>query len=91
MAEFLREGTNPIWGTIAIVAVLTLLGLDIYWLFSESGPILWLARMQAKIFSGKWYPKLTFIVLLLLEIGALLVIKICVEKVGGIRLTAPKK
>jgi hypothetical protein len=34
----LREGTNKIWGPFFLVYILGFLGLDIYWLFSESGP-----------------------------------------------------
>lgn len=87
MAEIFRKGTNPIWGVIMLIYVLTALGLNFFWLFTESGPILWLARIEAVVFSGNWFPKLTFLILTICEIGVLLAVKIVFEKISGKRLT----
>jgi len=89
MANIVREGTNPVWGIFMICAVLGILGLDFYWLFTESGLIRFLAEKQAAVLGGKWYPKVTFLILLLSQIGVLLLIKKLVELVSGKKMTQP--
>jgi hypothetical protein len=87
MAIF-REGTNPVWGAFVGVFVLGALGIDFYWLFTESGPIRWLAEVEAPIFGG-WYPKLTFLIVLLAELLPVLGLKLAIEALTGRRLAPP--
>ena len=84
----LREGTNPIWGAFMLVFVLGALGFDMYWLFTESGPIGWLADVQASMFSGQWFPKITFFLVFLAQIAVLLVVKVVLELITGSSLTS---
>jgi hypothetical protein len=88
MAIF-REGTNPTWGAFVLGFVLGALGLDFYWLFTESGPIRWLAQVEGALFGGHWLPKITLLLLFLGEIALLLVLKILIERLTGKRLTSP--
>jgi hypothetical protein len=87
MGAIFRKGTNTAWGIFMMISVIAILGMNIYWLFTESGLILWLAEMQANIFSGNWFPKITFLLLTLAEIIALLIIKLLIEKIIGKPLT----
>ncbi len=85
----LREGTNPVWGAFVLACVAGCLGLDFYWLFTESGPIAWLAAAEARVMFGHWAPKVTFLILLLAQVGAVIVLKLIIEKLTGKRLTTP--
>ena len=90
MAIF-REGTNPIWGAIVLLYVVCMLALDGYWLVTETGPVGAFARWQARnLFHGKYYPKLTVMLVLLAEIAILLVVKLLVERISGRKLTQPQ-
>jgi hypothetical protein len=84
----LREGTNPVWGAFMLVFILGALGLDFYWLFTESGPIGWLADVQASIFDGQWFPKITLFVVFLGQIAVLLVAKVVLELITGRSFTS---
>ncbi|HVE43109.1 MAG TPA: hypothetical protein VNM14_24755 [Planctomycetota bacterium] len=88
MAIF-REGTNKLWGAFVGIFVLTALGLDVYWLFSETGPVRWLALLQAKLMGGRWFPKLTFLILLLAELVPVIVLKLLIERITGKPLSPP--
>jgi hypothetical protein len=81
-----REGTNPIWAACVGIYILAALGVDFYWLFTESGPIGWLGDVQASIFDGKWYPKLAFMLVLLAEIAPVIVLKLVLERLLGKKL-----
>lgn len=81
MAEMFRKDTHPLWRAFAIVYLLGAAGLDFYWLFTESGPVVFLAEFQAEhLFSGSWYPKVTLLVLLLIELLPLLALKLIVDR-----------
>ena len=84
-----RKGTNQLWAAFIGTYVLTAIGMDFYWLFSESGPVHWLAMLQSKMFGHRWFPKLTLLVLLLAEIVPVLLLKLAIERVMGAPLTAP--
>jgi hypothetical protein len=84
-----RPGTNRLWAAFVAIYFLTAIGMDFYWLFSESGPIRWLAVLQAKLLGGRWVPKLTFLVLLLVEIVPVVLLKLLIERVTGARLAGP--
>ena len=88
MAIF-RPGTNRLWAAFATIYLLAAFGLGLYWLFTESGPVAWLAALQGKVMAGRWFPKLTFIVLLLAELVPLGVLKLLIERVTGTPMTAP--
>jgi hypothetical protein len=87
--EILRKGTNKIWGAGVLVYVLAALVLDFYWLFTETGAVGWLARLQGRWW-GVWYPKITLLLVLLVEIAALLAVKIVIEAATGKRLAKPR-
>jgi hypothetical protein len=87
MAVF-REGTNPIWGAFVLIFVLGALGLDMYWLFTDSGLIGWLADVQGSIFGGQWFPKITLFLVFLVQIVILMVVKVVIEKITGKDLTS---
>lgn len=89
MGSIIREGVNAVWGVFVLVAVIGLLILDFYWLFTESGPIRWLAVKEAAVFGGKWYPKITFLFFFLAQIGALLLLMKVIELVRGKKLAPP--
>jgi len=84
-----RGGTNPLWAAFALIYFLGAIGMDLYWLFSESGPVRGLAMLQGKILGGHWFPKITFLVLLLAELGPLFLLKLIIERLTGARLTGP--
>ncbi len=86
MPEIFREGVNRVWAAFAALYILAALGVDFYWLFTESGPMGWLAEVQASIFDGKWYPQLAFVLVLLAEIAPVLVLKAILERVLGKKL-----
>ena len=88
MAIF-RAGTHWAWAAFVGISVLALLGLDTYWLFRESGPVAWLGALEARLLGGRWLPKLTFVLVLLIGVGALLLLKLLIEAVSGRKLTAP--
>ena len=90
MARIFREGTNPVWGMVVAVWVVGWLALDFYWLFTESGAMRWMAEWQATLFSGKWYPKLGFVIVFLAQIVVLLLAKLVIERATGKKLTAPR-
>jgi hypothetical protein len=79
-----------VWGVFVLVWVFGMFGLDIYWLFTESGLVRVVAGWQASAFGG-WYPELTVLVLMVAEIAVLLVVKVVIEKSTGVRLTEPLK
>jgi hypothetical protein len=81
-----RDGANPVWVGLVLVYVLGMIGLDIYWLVTESGPVAYLADLQASILRGVWYPKLTFALLLLAELLPVLIAKVAVEQLTGKKL-----
>ena len=83
-----REGTNRLWAAFAAIYLLSAIAADFYWLFTDSGLIRWLAMLQAKVL-GHWFPKLTFLILLLAELAPLLLLKLLIERITGVRLTAP--
>ncbi len=85
----LREGTNPIWGAFMLVWLLGWIGVDFYWLFTESGPVRWLAEVQASLLGGSWIPKLTLLLLILAQLFVLRVIKLAIETVTGRKLAPP--
>jgi hypothetical protein len=87
----LREGTNPIWGVSVIVYLVGCIAADFYFLITESGPVRWLAEIQASLFGGTWVPKLTLLLILLAQIGVMLVIKKVIERVTGKPLTMPNQ
>jgi hypothetical protein len=82
-----REGTNPIWGAFMLTFVLGALGLDFYWLFTESGLIGWLAEVEASVLGGQWLPKITLLIVFLGQIAVLLVLKVIIELITGRSLT----
>jgi len=84
-----REGTNRLWAAFMGIFVLTALGMDVYWLFSETGPVHWLASLQAKLMGGRWFPKLTFLILLLAELLPVIVLKLLIERITGKPLSPP--
>jgi len=84
-----RRGTNPFWAAFAMIYILGAIGMDFYWLFTESGAVRWLAILQGKILSNHWFPKVTFLVLLLAELGPLILLKVIIERLSGTRLTGP--
>src|SRR5688572_11109854 len=77
MGRVFRDGTNPVWAAIVAAYVLATLGLSFYWLFTESGPIGWLGRWQARtLFDGNWYPKSTMLLFLVVACLALVPVKL---------------
>jgi hypothetical protein len=84
-----RNGTNSVWGIFIGVCVIGFIALDFYWLFTQSGPMLWLAKLQARLLNGFWSLKLAFLFVFLLQIGVLLVLKLIIEKITGKNLTQP--
>ncbi len=83
-----REGTNKVWGVVMLVAIFGLLGLDFYWLVTRSGPIGALAELQGGWW-GHWYPKITFLLVFLVEIFSVLLVKVGLEVLIGKPLTQP--
>jgi len=72
-------------GAAGTIGVLIALGVDFYWMFSESGPFRWLAQIQEKLMGG-YYPKFTLVLLLGIEIVALVFIKKIIEMITGRKL-----
>jgi hypothetical protein len=90
MGRVFRAGTNTVWAAVVAVYVLATLGLSFYWLFTESGPIGWLGRWQARtLFDGSWYPKITTLLFIVVAVFALVAVKLVIERVTGKRLTQP--
>ena len=50
------------------LTIFTVLGIDLYWLFTASGPLGWFARLEAHYFGGRWYPTVTFLLLIVAEL-----------------------
>ncbi|HEY4175301.1 MAG TPA: hypothetical protein VGM90_00645 [Kofleriaceae bacterium] len=88
MAIF-RPGTNKAWAVFAGIYLAATLALTIYWLFTETGPVLSLAKWEAARFHGSWYPKITMLVIWVATLIPLLIVKFSIEAVTGKKLTAP--
>ena len=85
-----RDRTHPLWLLFFFVWTFGWLGVDLYWLFTESGPIGWLGRWQARtLFDGSWYPKITTLLFIVVAVFALVAVKLVIERVTGKRLTQP--
>jgi hypothetical protein len=86
MARVFEKGTHPVWAAFASMYLLSSIGLVVYWMVGESGPIGWLIDVQRPMFDG-WYPKMTALVVFLLLFLPLLAIKIVIERLTGRSLT----
>jgi len=84
-----REGSNRLWTAFVTIYLLAAIGLDLHWLFTRSGLVGWLAMLQARVPGNRWYPKFSFMILLLAELVPVILLKLLIERVTGTRLTAP--
>jgi hypothetical protein len=71
------------------LTIFTVLGIDLYWLFTASGPLGWLAKLEAHCFRGRWYPTLTFLVLIVVEAGLALGVVSVLNRLGRARGRTP--
>ncbi len=83
MSDAMQRSAVPV--VVANIVIFAVVGLDLYWLFTESGPMGWLASLEAQIFRGHWYPKITLLALLLLEIGLALAVMGAADRVNRLR------
>ncbi len=89
MGKVFRDGTHPGWAVFSMIYVIGAFGLSIYWLITTSGWVASLARWQARhLFNGKWYPKMTTLVVLIGFLVPLLLLKLVIEAVTGKKLTS---
>lgn len=66
---------------IGAILLLVAIGLTLYMTFAEVWPVTKLIEIQAGWFDGSYYPKLTFLITLLIVLLPLLVINWIVQKV----------
>jgi hypothetical protein len=63
-----RADETYLWYMTVYAAILPLVGLDVYWMATRSGPARWLRALEARVLDGKWSPLLTLAVLVLVEL-----------------------
>lgn len=81
-----HEKINSIWKIVSLVYALAAIGLVIYWEFDDSGLSMTVREWQASIFDGSYYVKLNFLITLIILLAPLLIGKVIVEKVTGVKL-----
>jgi hypothetical protein len=79
-----------VWAVFVTVWVFGWVGVDAYWLFTESGPVGALRSWQLEHL-GAWVPKLTVLVLFVAQIGVAVAIKVAIERVFGVQLVAKRE
>jgi len=84
------EKINALWKIVSLAYTLGVLGLILFWEFNDMALPLLVREWQGAILQDSYYPTLDILLSLLILLIPLLIAKIIVEKVAGVKIITKK-